>query len=228
MIRPPSPRPTVAVIIPTLNEAGLVGSLLDGLAGRGFDEVIVSDGGSTDATEAEVRARPEVRWLAAPRGRGAQLNAGVLAAEADLLLLLHADTEPPPDAADAVRRTLARPEVSGGAFRMRFDRRSRLLDLYGWASRWETPLTTFGDQGLFLRRCDHGRIGGLPDWPFLEDVELRRRLKRLGRFVKRPECVTTSARRYRAEGELRRQLLNLVVLTLFWMGVHPDRLARFY
>lgn len=221
-------RPTVAAIIPTLNEAGRIGALLDSPALVGFDEIIVVDGGSTDSTEAEVRGRPGVGWISAPRGRGPQLNAGVAACKADLIFLLHADTCPPWEVAALIRRTLQDADVSGGCFRLSFDRQSRLLGLYAWASRWETPFTTFGDQGIFMRRPDYDRIGGLPDWPFLEDVELRRRLKRIGRFVKLREAMTTSARRFANEGELRRQALNLVVLTLFWLGLSPHTLIRLY
>lgn len=218
----------VAVIVPTLNEADAVGPLLDRLIADGFDEIVVADGGSTDGTRAAVEARASVIWVAAPKGRGRQLNAGVRATSADALLLLHADTTAPEHAPALILDALSDPRVAGGAFRLRFDARSPLLDAYAWSARFETPLTTFGDQGFFLRRRDYERSGGLPDWPFLEDVELRRRLKRLGRFVKRREVVTTSARRYRAEGELRRQLLNGLVLALFWFGVHPERLFRLY
>ena len=216
------------MVVPTLNEASSLGPSLDRLAVDGFDELVVADGGSTDGAREIVQVRPGVRWIEAPRGRGIQLQAGVRACRAELVLLLHADTEPPLGAAAAVRAALADPGVSGGAFRARFDRRSLVLDLFSWVSRFESGWTTFGDQGLFFRRADFERVGGLPPWPFLEDVELRRRLKRLGAFVKRPEVVTTSARRYLAEGPIRRQLLNVAVLLMYRAGVSPHRLARWY
>lgn len=70
--------------------------------------------------------------------------------------------------------------------------------------------------------------GGFPAWPFLEDVEFRRRLKRHGRFVKLDAAVTTSARRFEAGGIVRQQLTNAIILCAFLMGVPADRLARWY
>jgi GT2 family glycosyltransferase len=162
-----------------------------------------------------------VRLVHGPRGRGLQLQAGADVASADALLFLHADTRLPPGAVALLRAALARPGVVGGAFRARFDTPGAVLALYSWVSRFETGLTTFGDQGMFCRRDAFSAAGGCPPWPFLEDVELRRRLKRRGRFVKLVPAVTTSARRYLSEGVIRRQLLNVAVLAAFHLGFSP-------
>lgn len=218
---------TVAVVVPVLNEAARIDALLDHLTGQDFDEVLLVDGGSTDGTCERARARG-ARLLQTEPGRGVQLHHGALACRSDALLFLHADTRAPPDAAALIRGALARPGVLAGAFSARFDRHGPLLALYSWAGGFESALTTFGDQGLFVRREAYARAGGYPPWPFLEDVELRRRLKRLGRFIKLRQPAVTSARRFVEEGVLRRQLLNVAVLTAFHLGVPPRDLARFY
>ncbi|MBW3616366.1 MAG: TIGR04283 family arsenosugar biosynthesis glycosyltransferase [Proteobacteria bacterium] len=215
----------LAVIVPALNEAVRIGPLLDALSG--WDEVVVADGGSTDGTPEIARARG-VEVVAAPRGRGPQMNAGVRACGAELLLFLHADTLPPSDAPRLIREALADPTVAGGAFRAAFEGGGPTLRLAAWFTRFETGLTTFGDQGFFMRRSAWAAAGGFPEEPFLEDVDMRRRLKRLGRFMKLESAVHTSARRFEAEGTLRRFALNAWILLLHRLGVRPGRLLRFY
>ena len=215
----------LGVVIPTLNEAHGIGPLLGRL--HGFDRVVVSDGGSTDGTP-EIARAAGVQVLAAPRGRGPQLNAGARACDTDLLLFLHADTLPPVEAPRLIRAALSEDAVSGGAFRAGFVGGGPLTRAAAWFTRFETGLTTFGDQAFFMRRRDWAEVGGFPDQPFLEDVEMRRRLKRRGRFVKLAASVQTSARRFEAEGSLRRFLLNAVILLLHRIGVPPSRLVRLY
>lgn len=216
----------VAVIVPTLDEAERVAGLVGALRAS-FAEIVVVDGGSRDGTP-DLAAAAGARVLSAPRGRAAQMNAGARAASAPILLFLHADTRLPPDAADLIRHTLAAPGVAGGCFRLGFDEPHPLLALYGWCSRVDSYWTTFGDHAFFMAREAFERAGGYPDWPLLEDVAMRRRLRALGRFVKRPETAVTSARRFRAEGLIRRQLKNALILALHGLGVPASRLVRFY
>ncbi|MCG8441624.1 MAG: TIGR04283 family arsenosugar biosynthesis glycosyltransferase [Caulobacterales bacterium] len=225
---PPALRRRVSILIPTLNEAGRIGPLLRSLEPLGAGEILVIDAGSADGTADIARARPLVRVLTADRGRGLQLDAGAQAATGDILLFLHADTRLPPRAITAITAALADPSVAGGAFRLRFDARHPLLALFAAATRFDTAFTTFGDQAFFVRREAYAAAGGCPPWPLLEDVELRRRLKRVGRFVKLRACVTTSARRFQADGVLRRQLKNAWILALFALGVSPARLSAMY
>ena len=221
-------RDGVAVVIPTLNEAPRLGPLLATLRQMGFTEIIVADGGSSDETLDIVGSLPGVVCMSAPRGRGNQLHAAVAISSAPYLFMLHADTVPPPDAVNLIRQALAKPEVAGGCFRLRFDVRSPLLDLYAWFSRFECALSTFGDQGYFMRRSTLMAAGGVPEWPLLEDVELRRRLKQAGRFIKLTATVITSARRFTARGVVLGQLRNMAVLAGYWSGIRIETLAWFY
>jgi rSAM/selenodomain-associated transferase 2 len=219
---------TVAVIVPTLNEAPRIAALLASLSGEGFQECIVVDGGSVDATRDIAERAPGVVAIASARGRGVQLNAGAQRATSDILLFLHADTQLPERAGSMIRSALDDMSVVGGCFRLSFDELHPLLSVYAWASRFETGFTTFGDQAFFVRATAFRLCGGFPNWPFLEDVELRRRLKKLGRFVKLKSAVTTSARRFVAEGLVKRQALNAAILALHNAGVSASTLARWY
>ena len=221
-------RPGIAVVVPTLNEAARIGQLVRGLEAMGFAEIVVADGGSSDGTDQIVAAISGVRLVRCRPGRGPQLDAGVRATTSPLLLLLHADTSLPENAVALICQTLADPGVSGGCFRLRFDRKGTVLDISAWFSRFETSFTTFGDQAFFLRRSDFDAIGGIPDIPFLEDLVLRERMKRQGRFVKCRECVETSARRFETHGAIRTQLRNLLILLAYRCGVPASLLARWY
>lgn len=216
----------VAILIPTFNEAAQIAAVLSHVQDLG--EVIVVDGGSTDGTVAIAAAFPSIEVIEGPRGRGAQLNAAAHRAHAPVLLFLHADTRLPAGAIELIRQTLADRRVAAGCFRVRFDDAHPALRLFSWFSRFDTLFTTFGDQGYFVRREDFLRAGGFPEWPLLEDVEVRRRLKRIGAFRKVPLTVTTSARRFRARGPWRAQVENAMILAAFNAGVPAERLARYY
>jgi rSAM/selenodomain-associated transferase 2 len=219
---------SISAIIPTLDEAVGIGAHLAATADHGFDEIIVVDGGSRDATCSIVTAVPGVRLLKAPLGRGAQLDAGLRAATSEAVVLLHADTRLPEGALEAMASVLAGAGAAGGAFRLVFDDPRPLFRFYAWWTRFDTAVTTFGDQAMFARRQTLLDAGGLPHWPFLEDVEVRRRLCVAGRFIKLPLAVTTSARRFHRHGAVRQQLLNVLIVTAFWLGASPARLARLY
>lgn len=218
----------LSVIVPALNEAAHLESLLTDLLAREADsEIVLVDGGSTDGTW-EIAGRFPVRRLRAPRGRASQMNAGARAATGDVLLFLHADTLLPPDAFRRVAETLADPAVAGGSFRLIFDRSDPWLAAYAFFSRINHPLFTYGDQALFLRCELFARIGGFREIPILEDVEIQRRLRRQGSFVKLPEAVVTSARRFVDVGPIRQQLLNVALVALYHLGVAPARLKKLY
>lgn len=224
---PDAASPAIDVVIPILNEADRIEPLVQRLWELGFRSVIVVDGGSTDRGPAiaEVAGATVIH---AARGRGVQMNAGAAAGRAPALLFLHADTSLPEDACEIVTRTLSTPTCVAGCFRLRFDSRDPRLRLLAWFSRFDTVVSTFGDQAFFIRRAAFAAAGGFPEWPFLEDVELRRRMRRLGRFRKASAAVMTSARRFEAEGVLRRHSLNTLILTLHLLGVPASRLARWY
>lgn len=228
----PSPAPDasegIAVVVPTLDERENVVDLVRHLLAFDFREIIIADGGSTDGTAALVPANGRVNVIRAERGRGVQINAGIEACTMPIVLVLHADTRLPVGADAAIRAALRQPRMIGGCFRLDFDKRTPVLDLYALMSRLETPLTTFGDQAFFFRREAFLSVGMAPQWPILEDVELRRRLRAIGHFRKLAVSVTTSSRRFEARGRIVVQMVNAAVLLGHAVGIPIESLSRFH
>jgi len=220
---------TISVVMPTLNEA-------DNVRVRGREiarqtgpwEWIVADGGSGDGT---LRAAEETGAcaMAAPRGRGPQMNTGASAATGQILLFLHADSALPDGAFAAIRAALDDPRVIGGNFAFRFDDDGLGDRLLGsvYALKQRLFGIWYGDSATFVRRDAFVVLGGFTHVPIMEDIAFAERLRRHGRTVRLPLAVTSSARRYR--GRLLRTTLRwTAIFALYKLGVAPHRLTRFY
>jgi rSAM/selenodomain-associated transferase 2 len=223
------PFPDLSVVIPARNAAAALPATLQALAAWPR-EVIVADCGSADGT-AVVAAELGARVVPAPEGRGIQLAAGVAAAEGEWLLLLHADTVLAPGWAEAVAGFASAPGAAGraGYFRFRLDddapEARRLERVVAWRCR--RLALPYGDQGLLIHRTLLARAGGIPELPIMEDVTLVRRLGRT-RLAPIDADAMTSAARWRRDGYLRRSARNLIILSLWVVGVPPRLLARLY
>jgi rSAM/selenodomain-associated transferase 2 len=221
-------RPLISVVIPTLNEQGVLARTLSAVREQDPPlEVIVVDGHSTDETRGRAR-EAGATVLRAPRGRATQLNRGAEAADGDALLFLHADTVLPPNGLTTIREALAPPSVTSGTFRLRFDAPTPLLRFYAWCTRWPWIRLCFGDRGLFVERSAFEAVGGYPDWPLFEDLELAARLHQHGGFRFLDAAVTTSARRFRRNGVFAQQLRNLYLWLHYVCGADPERVAHLY
>lgn len=219
----------VSVIIPTLNEAGTIERTLSWVRQVSACEIIVVDGGSEDGT-AEC-ARPYVdRLVASPRGRARQMNAGVRAANGEVLLFLHADTLPPTGFAELIAAALADPEVVGGRFDVDVDAPGWSFRVIGSLMNMRSRLTGIatGDQGIFVRRKMFETIGGYPEWDIMEDLEFSRRLKRSGKTACLRARVKTSARRWQKHGVTKTILLMWGLRLCHFFGVSPAALKTFY
>ncbi len=221
--------PAISVIVPTLDEARYLPRALSNAVSVSGVEVIVADGGSTDATT-DIAEEAGCRVLRCAARRARQVNAGAEAARGDILLFLHADSRLPEGFAEAVHEALNRPRVAAGAFRLRIDGPERALRLMEWGVRVRSRLfqMPYGDQALFMKAERFRAVGGFPDVPIMDDFMLVRRLRRLGRIVVLPDPVVTSARRWHALGPWRTMWINQKVILGYCFGVSPERLAEWY
>jgi rSAM/selenodomain-associated transferase 2 len=215
----------LTVVIPALDEADWIADAVRSASAPGV-EVLVVDGGSADAT-AQRAVAGGARVVRAASGRARQLAAGVEASAGDVLLFLHADTRLPPGFEAALRAALRDPATVGGAFRLRFDRRTPGLRLVEAGARVRVALLglPYGDQALFVRRATLEAIGGVPQVPIMEDLDLVRAMRRRGRLALLPLDAITSARRHRARGPLRTALRHAVAALAWALGVERGRIA---
>jgi rSAM/selenodomain-associated transferase 2 len=221
----------VSVIIPTLNAADAIGPCLgavaEALTSGILREVILTDGGSSDAIE-DVAEAVGARLIRGAPGRGAQLARGAEAARGSWLLFVHADTVLGHGWVEAVQRHIAAAPDRAGWFRLRFDEETApARAVASWANFRSSALgLPYGDQALLVPAGLYRKLGGHPEIPLMEDVALARRLRGLLRPLG-AEAVT-SAERYRREGWLNRGARNLSTLALWRMGVSPETLAKRY
>jgi rSAM/selenodomain-associated transferase 2 len=223
----------LSCIIPALHESEGINACLARLFRQvtpDVCEVLVVDGDAGGSTIRQI-THPDVLTLCAPRGRGAQMNAGARRAHGERLLFLHADTALPPNALARIHATLANPAYVAGAFTLRFDSPRRAFRLIETAAAWRYRLTRlpYGDQALFLSSAYFYQLGGFAEIPIMEDLELMRRIKRRGdRICILPDAAMTSARRWEQDGIVSCVLRTWILAALFCAGVSPHTLARHY
>ena len=227
----------ISVVVPLYNEGERVNSLLAHLRELpGLAEAVLADASDEASSKAlmdELAGRicndPFVRLVKCPTpGRALQMNAGAGQCTGEVLLFLHCDTRLPA-AVEEIHRCIARGRAWGW-FDLRLDGRGavyrlleRMINLRARACRIAT-----GDQGMFVERRVFAKVGGFAEISLMEDVELSRRLKKIGPPAVIPRPVLTSARRWRQDGVLRTVLLMWKLRFLYWLGGNPERLAASY
>ncbi len=220
-----------SIIMPVLNEEVVLERYLIPLTQQCAHheyELLIVDGGSTDATVAIAERFGKVIY--SERGRATQMNCGAQAAKGDILLFLHADTLLPQNAFDAVEDAFSSSKVVAGAFRVCFNCDRLPYRLVAFATNLRSRLTNVftGDQAYFIRAESFREVGGYPDQPLMEDLEIITRLRTVGRVVLIPHYVTTSARRHEKLGLLRSVLHMWYLRTLYKFGTSPARLQQMY
>lgn len=219
---------SISIIIPTWNEAAHIAGTIARLRRQQPREILVVDGGSSDATLEQ--AKDADRVLVCEPGRALQMNAGAALAQGEHLLFLHADCRLEAGALQAIERILEQPGILAACYAM-------CVDAPGWgfrsidacaSARVRWTGIAYGDQGLFLRRRDFFRLGGFPRIRFMEDVFFSRTLARHGRVVVVNKKIYVSARRWQRVGLVRQTLQNWTLTALAMAGVAPDRLAEYY
>ncbi|KIN60322.1 Glycosyl transferase, group 2 family protein [Sulfitobacter noctilucae] len=222
-------RAPISVIIPTLNAADslpdCLEALMEGLEAGLIRELIVSDGGSSDATGAIAQAWGADVLHGSP-SRGGQLRRACGQAKADWMLIIHADTKLQPGWAKAVQAHLGQPDKAAW-FKLAFDHRGLAADIVaGWANLRSAFGLPYGDQGLLISAALYARVGGYEDVPLMEDVALARALK--GKLTSLDVTALTSADKYTRQGWIKRGARNLWTLLGYFAGRDPASLADAY
>lgn len=221
-------RAPISVIVPTLNAERHLGScltsLLAGLEAGLIRELIVSDGGSTDAT-VDIAKAWGAEVIEGTASRGAQLARGCQIAKGRWLLALHADTRLSDGWVGPVMQHLTGERA--GWFRLAFDDGGLAGQCVAiWANQRSRLGLPYGDQGLLLPASLYRDVGGYPNQPLMEDVALARALK--GQLAGIDAVAITSACRYKNQGWLRRGARNLWTLFRYFRGVSSQQLADSY
>jgi rSAM/selenodomain-associated transferase 2 len=222
-----------SIIIPVLREASIISQTIDHVyhVGFGLDlEVIVVDGDDKGQTISSIKNREVIKILS-PKGRGKQMNKGASVASGDILLFLHTDTELPEHAFSTISLALDNRQYIGGAFdlgiksdRSIFRLIEKLVNI-----RFRLTKIPYGDQAIFIRREFFDRVKGFKEIPVMEDVELMRRIKRLGyKICIIPRKIKTSPRRWEEEGVMFCTLRNWALISLYSLGISADKLVKFY
>lgn len=226
-------RRSFSVIIPVINEATTINRTVEQVCkvGIGHDvEIIIVDGDEKGETLNAVRGADAIK-LISQKGRSRQMNKGASVAEGDILLFLHSDTELPGDAFGMISLAMKDQRYVGGAFDLGINSERPVFRLIEKLVFLRSRLTKipYGDQAIFLRRDFFKLIKGFTEIPIMEDVELMRRVKRLGKKICIiSEKVKTSPRRWEKEGILYCTLRNWTLISLYLLGVSPEKLVKYY
>ena len=221
----------ISVIIPVYNESKGLDALFALLAPfKNRCEIIFVDGGSSDGTARLVEEKGGM-VLHSPKGRANQMNCGAAAASGEILWFLHADSAPPPDALSQIREVLGR-GYSIGCFPLRFSSKHPYMIIHAWMSnniRVRLLNIAFGDQGIFLRRALFEELGGYAPIPLMEDYKLSLDARKAGHSIGMARgAITTSDRRYQANGRLRTMWRMQVLQRRFRRGDSIEEIAKAY
>lgn len=224
----------LSVIIPTFDDEATIGKTLDALSRLvNVDEIIVVDGGSTDKTTRIIEDYPQNKPLRLinihENNRGRQLHEGTLHAAGEAFWFLHADTRPVQGCAKQIKEYMRYKEVVGGNFEVVFEGDNRtarfLRKLY---PNLRSLNLIYGDSAMFARRETYEEVKGFKPLPIFEDIDLRNRLSKKGRFVNVSLAVAVSARRFKDRSFFRTLLRWSILQGLHWTGVPPRLLAKVY
>jgi len=222
----------ISIVIPTHNDAahlpGTLAPLVQGVGAGLVKQVIIADGGSTDAT-LEIAEAAGCDIVSCEAGRGKQMRAGVEASRANWLLLLHPDTSLSLGWVAETERFMSGTQARkrAAAFRLAIDDDSGpAKQAMFWARlRAEVMKMPSGDQGLLISRLLYDALGGYPDLPMMADVEMARRIGRKRLFMLQTQAVISAEACKRAAYD-RHGFRSVGLMTRYLLGADPAELAK--
>lgn len=224
---------TFSVIIPVFNEASVITRAVEHVhhIGDHWDFEIIAVDGEAEGRTINAIKDLKTQTIIARKGRGCQMNAGAARAQGEILIFLHADTKLPGDAFTAISAAIRQGNYDAGAFHLGIESERFAYRVIEKMVSIRSGLTKipYGDQAIFVKKDVFTKSGGFQDIPLMEDVEFMKRLKKNGyRICILPKQVKTSARRWEEEGIFYCTMRNWIIISLYFAGVHPEKLVRFY
>lgn len=223
----------LSIIIPAYNaETALplcLSSLLPGLEAGLIREVILVDGGSEDQTRRLAEGAGATVLIAPEKGRAAQLRYGADKARGDWLLFLHADTALSRDWAERAKTHIAERKDKAAAFTLAYRSDHPMARTVARRANWRARRfgLPYGDQGLLISRKLYDEVGGYPDTPFMEDVQIVRAIGKTRLVILSAEA-RTDASKYERDGWRKRSWRNALLVTRYFLGARPEKLAKSY
>lgn len=222
----------ISIIIPILNEAetisGLIEHLLNNSSNENLAEIIVVDGGSTDDSLDIISKCTEVKLMTSEKGRAKQMNRGTIQASGDILYFLHADSLPPNNFDQLIIDEVINGNPAG-CFKMKFDNNHWWLQLAGWLTQFSWKACRGGDQSQFITKDLFEELVGFDEsYLVYEDYDLINKLYAKKQFVVIQAWLTTSARRYDANGIWKLQYHFLTIYIKKWFGASAEELHQYY
>ena len=219
----------ISIVIPVVNEIDVIAQSVERAWSAGADEVIVVDGGSTDGTLAEL-ATLDCNSVQSKAGRALQMNNGVKYSTGEVLVFLHADNWLEVNSCAQIRKALKDSGFEFGAFRQRINDDSLL---YRWVEfgnelRVKYQGLIYGDQAFFITRKRFDLVDGFPQIDLMEDFQISRTLRKLGRPLLLDGPTFVSPRRWLKVGVVRQTIRNWMMCCAYRLGVSPDRLSQYY
>lgn len=222
---------SISVIIPTVNEANRIYSLIQFIIKHGGEavlEVIVVDGESTDDTISEATRAGAMVLKSAIRTRAAQMNLGAREARGSVLYFVHADIILQPTFVDDIGESLHL-NFQAGCYRYLFDSDKRILKINAYFTRFRGIMCRGGDQTLFVTKSVFEELSGFDEYyTIMEDYDFIMRLRKKYTFRIISKDVIVSARKYEGNSWFRVQVANLTVFMMFFFKQHPQKMKRVY
>ncbi len=229
--------PMLSIIIPVLNEAETITSVLKHItknsSPQNIAELILVDGGSSDTTrklieEFSATSAVTVQLLSSKKGRAKQMNAGAKIATGNILYFLHADSFPPKNFDSLIISEVEKGNPAG-CFKMKFYSNHWWLRLASWLTKFSWRACRGGDQSQFITRELFNEIGGYDEtFVIYEDNILINELYARKKFVVIQEWIGSSARLYRDKGIWYLQYHFWAIYVKRWMGADADELFAYY